>query len=286
MKYEIYIDRIILINFMMNFYLLLLVGGRTFDAPKIGKVMLGALTGTVGFLIPILCPGPMTIRFLFGFLVSIPGMLKVAFASVGWKGLLRLGEKLAIYAFTIGGVLLFLFRRLSGRTQTVLWVIVAGGVLCLVLLRSRLEFLRQNAYLVGTMKNGKTQVQVNAFVDSGNSLVEPISGKPVCVVDRELYHLLCDEEDGFRVIPYHSIGKQNGIMHACQIEELHLCMEETNITLRQVYIACGEEMTVAKEEDGGQQIRLILHPGLFENNRSRRVRQNVRKHDIKDSTAG
>ncbi len=287
MKYEIYIDKLIFINFIMNYYILTLVGKGTYVSNAGRRILLGAVVGSLGFLLPLLCSGSMLFRLLLGFIVSIPGMIGVTFSVNGWRGFWRLCERMAFYSFAFGGALLFMVRRLPTRFQTAFLVSISGGMICLFLYRFQLEFRRRSDCLKVTIRNGNVQLQTLALIDSGNSLVEPISGQPVCVVDRELYTLLCDEEkNGFRMIPYHSIGKQHGMMHAGMVEEIKLQGEEGTLLLGRVYIACGEDVVMKNADKGEQRIRLILHPGLLKNNRSRLRRQNVREHGIKDSIAG
>ena len=121
-----------------------------------------------------------------------------------------------------------------------------------------------------TLKQGDRQIKTVAFLDTGNHLVEPISGRPVCVIDADIWEALfvdnCSDvsKDGsslrFRVIPYHSVGKRRGILRGYLLDELILCQEGPGLRLQKVYVAvCNQQLTSRNNGD----IKLLIHPGLL-----------------------
>ncbi|MBO6015725.1 MAG: sigma-E processing peptidase SpoIIGA, partial [Lachnospiraceae bacterium] len=61
--------------------------------------------------------------------------------------------------------------------------------------------------------NGK-RFCCNALVDTGNSLCDPISRRPVLILERSVlkaYEVTIRPEQ-YRVIPYHSLGRENGML--------------------------------------------------------------------------
>lgn len=70
--------------------------------------------------------------------------------------------------------------------------------------------------------NGR-KFALKALLDTGNRLYEPFSGKPVCLVEYEsLKHCMgnLQKVSGFRMIPYHSIGKKHGVLPGITTEKL------------------------------------------------------------------
>lgn len=61
---------------------------------------------------------------------------------------------------------------------------------------------------------------IRGFVDTGNSLKDPISGKPVSIVTAEAWELLTKnlEPEAYFLIPYHTIGNPHGILQGVQID--------------------------------------------------------------------
>lgn len=98
----------------------------------------------------------------------------------------------------------------------------------------------------------------------GNSLIEPISGKPVSVIEHSLVTKLWEEEPRiFRAIPYHSIGKRHGILKGYLLPELRIERNGVTKICRDVYIAVCEEYLMS-EENEDVSVKMILNPRLFE----------------------
>ena len=58
MRYELYVDSLLLINFVMNLYLLMLVSRSSLCTATPGRLLLGALFGAVSYFLPFFLPGP------------------------------------------------------------------------------------------------------------------------------------------------------------------------------------------------------------------------------------
>lgn len=65
---------------------------------------------------------------------------------------------------------------------------------------------------------------LRAFVDSGNLLKEPISGKPVILVDKKGAKKLAFSpvslEGRFAVIPYNAVGIENGLLEGVRLDKV------------------------------------------------------------------
>ena len=64
---------------------------------------------------------------------------------------------------------------------------------------------------------------IKALLDTGNCLYEPLTGKPVCLVEYgRLKTCLKDGTviPGIRAIPYHSIGKKHGVLLGVTVDKL------------------------------------------------------------------
>lgn len=108
--------------------------------------------------------------------------------------------------------------------------------------------------------NEKT-IKLKALVDSGNMLKDPISGLPVIVIEKsKLYQifskkvldhtndiingnfskdLFLQEQEAiskFRMIPFSSLGKENGLLLGIKVEKVKVCFEETEEVIKGVII--------------------------------------------------
>lgn len=290
MRYELYIDSLIWINFWMNLYLLMLTNRSTLRTATPRRICLGAALGALGFIIPILFFSHLVIGICVGILVGVVGMLLFTFRVRRWKSFVRLLEQMLFYSFCLGGSLFFL-RNLSPAWSKILdrptGMLIVSGVLYGLICKIRSVNHDKNCICVATLKVGDRIQKKTALIDSGNSLVEPISGKAVCVIDRTVFENLWEvPPPGFRAIPYHSVGRKRGIMPGYLAEELEIDYEGMLVGFRNVYVAVSEEDISSECKD--HSIKIIINPTLFREKRKGRpkIRQNERRNDFKSGNAG
>lgn len=292
MHYELYVDSLMLMNFGMNLYLLLLVNRSTFRTAVPWRILLGAVFGSACFLLLFCVSVPFVCRLLFGGLAGSVGMLFIAFPVRNLRMFLKLMERLFLYAFGLGGFLLFLIRLFPDlrRYLTGVWGILgAGGIAFLFLGRFLLGQGEKNTICKATLCRKGASMTVTSLIDSGNSLVEPISGKPVSVVEeRVLRGLWKDSVQGFRAIPYHSIGKKHGIMEGYLLPELWLEIDGVKREFRDVYIAVSPEGIHPSESASAESVKMIVNPMLLAGSGKGkpRKRQNERIYDSESGNTG
>lgn len=292
MQYELYVDSIFFINFIMNLYLLILVALSIPGPASPGRLVLGAAAGALGFLLPFPKTAPAAFRLGAGMALSTSVMLFVAFRVRSIRMFLKLLERLVLYSFGMGGAMLFLVRRFPwarGILTGVAGTAATGGLLFLLFRRFRYGLGMRNCLCRATLVRNGEKLKVTALVDSGNSLLEPVSGKPVCVLDRSVFERLWKDYDGgFRAIPYRSIGKKRGILPGYVLPCLKLEAEGMVLTFRNVYIAVSNEDISGGENAGAESVKMIVNPGLLAGGRKGKPlkRQDERKNDSENSVTG
>ena len=123
----------------------------------------------------------------------------------------------------------------------------------------------QNQLCRATLHREKSAITVTALVDSGNSLTEPISGKPVCVVEEKIVRGLWGKSmKGFRAIPFHSVGQNHGILEGYLLPGLSLEMNGVRKELKDVYIAVSREAFLILQGTGDSSIKMIVNPCCFQ----------------------
>lgn len=287
MHYEIYIDSLIFTNLVMNLFLLFLVNASTFRTATPGRLLAGATVGAVGVVLPFWGGGISVYWFGMGALLGTVGMLLVAFPIRSIRMFLKLFEKLLIYSFILGGGMLFLikvfepFRRYFTATVGILGM----GSLLYAFVRGTGVGEPSGCYCQVTLIKSGEKIILNAFVDSGNSLVEPISKKPVCIVDGDaLKESNILEMKCFRAIPYHSVGK-NGLLPGYLLPLMRVQKDGMIYEFRDVYIAVSANGIFKKECTGEESVKMIMNPALF-GEREPRGRQIERENDSESGNAG
>ncbi|MCM1064158.1 MAG: sigma-E processing peptidase SpoIIGA [Eubacterium sp.] len=290
MRYELYADSLLLLNFVMDLYLLILVDRSTFRTATGRRILSGAAFGAVCYFLPFVWNSPPILKLSVGFLMGTAGMLLLAFPVKGFRMFLKLLKYLALYSVGMGGGMILLLRAL-GRAgicaDGLLALMGTGGILFLFLRHFALRRSRESDICRATLICGGNRLTVNALIDSGNSLIEPVSGKPVSVVDEKIFSGLWQEQPpGFRAIPYHSIGKEHGILQGYLLPGLRLEIDGVTREFHEIYVAVGGEQI--SDSAGTDSIKMIINPLLLEAKGKRRPkkRQNERKYDTEGGNIG
>lgn len=292
MHYELYVDSLFLVNFGMNLYLLILVNRSAYKTAAPWRILLGAMLGSISFLMVFWVPVPFMIRLFVGIPVSTVGMLLAAFPVENLRMFLKLLERLLLYSFCMGGMLLALIRLLPGLRQwmTGIWGILMVGGIAFCFFGRFLPGRRERECLCrATLRREGASMTVTALLDSGNSLIEPISGKPVSVVEEKVFRgLWKNSVQGFRAIPYHSIGKQNGILAGYLLPELCLEIDGVKREFRDVYIAVSREGIHPSHSAEQESVKMIVNPMLLAESRKGRLRRrrNERTYDSESGNTG
>lgn len=128
-------------------------------------------------------------------------------------------------------------------------------LLTISLIRTRRQEERNAVEAIVCM--GDKQWNLKGFIDSGNFLREPLTGRPVAVVSKALMEqMLSGIEDAqvrYTVIPYQSIGVKRGVMEGYKADYVRV----PGKTIRKPVLA------VCEDDDGlaGGNDRQILLPG-------------------------
>ncbi len=235
MNVNIYADEMLFINFAVNTAIILTGKKMLNKATHIIKDMLLAAMFSVFSFFVIISPLRDHINFL---LVAIPDiiMVLILFKPKNVSEFIKYTAVVKISSLFINEAYLLL-RHYFGIGNMIILVCGAGlSYLSVILLR---YIIKSNTYYhsVNIMRSNKS-VNTVGLVDTGNSLIEPISRKPVIIAElRAIKELLpkdfamlytsegkCSLMDAvasindeqfrksIRIIPFNSIGNENGVM--------------------------------------------------------------------------
>lgn len=117
----------------------------------------------------------------------------------------------------------------------------------------------QRIYMVAITENGEN-VEMKALFDTGNSLMEPISGKPVSIIEEnETTKLWLEmQPQKYKIIPFRSIGKEHGILEGTMVDELIIWKDDRQIIKKDAVVALYKGKL---SKDGSYQ--MILNQELF-----------------------
>lgn len=244
--------------------MLLLVNQSTYKAAGTKRLLFGATLGAAfACTYYLLWEVPVMIRGLIAFGFGGIAMLFGTFRITDLKAFFFILEKMLLFSILLGGGTFTLIEKIPGlkeRSMGIWMILGLGSVGYLFYRRIQDKELNktEESYCTVILKNGDKQVKASALVDSGNGLIEPVSQKCVCVIEKRLFEELFDEkEELWRAIPYRSIERKNGILKGYCLKELVIMPRGIRKTFQNVYVAVADE-------EIGPKIRMILPACLLE----------------------
>ena len=262
----IYIDVIIVENLIMNYIILYATG--TISKVKISYLrifcssLIGAIYAITEYTFKLNIYSNIIIKTILSVII-----IYVAFNPQNIKKKCKQLIIFYVTTFTFGGIATYLIYVLKPQNiiikngmyvgTYVLKVIFIGAIIGTIILfiafkQVKSKITKKDMICKIKIKiNGKEKT-LDAMVDTGNMLKEPITGTPVAVVERtSLYDLLPKEilnntesilggdfknipEDikreyipKLKIIPFASLGKQNGMLVGIKPEKIEIINEQT-----------------------------------------------------------
>lgn len=261
--FAIYWDLFLLYHSLINFWSLYLVKHWLGYFLKPKRMVFGAVLGAVlelGILVCIPFSHPV-MGTLFSFLPVTYLILQIVFLP---KQLLISGKIAAVYCLSsvlLGGMVELETRIIAESIQ--LFVLPTSVSVCSIFLCHILKSIR----IFGTERIVPAKLQlcdgtektIWALWDTGNGLVDPMDQRPVCLLAESVLENTGESfpSQTLRVIPYHSVGEERGLLKSYLFPKLTIFQENGVIEIEQVRMALVPNTLSAEK-----QYQMILHPNL------------------------
>jgi len=300
--YVVYVDQVFLGNLVMNYVVLWAAGRLGRVRVSFLRLLLAAGIGDIYSLLAFL-PGldqlfSLPVKLLFSLI-----MVLTAFAPLPWRVLAGCLGGFYLASFSLGGMVLGFTYLLhtnaslvneAGKIPAVIsrhfwsgcllallffWTVYAVGGW---LLRKRGSQQRFQVPL-GICLSGR-RVEVEALVDTGNSLTDPLTGEPVIVVEYDVlkeilppvvksffegqcfdYTSLLVALSGtpwatrFRVLPFQSLGLKHGLLIGLRPDRVEIDQGEKKVLVDKVVVGIYRHRLHT-----GSTYHALLHPALLE----------------------
>jgi len=179
-------------------------------------------------------------------------------------------------SFTFGGVTFALLYFI--RPQDILFengvligvspikIIITGGIIGFIIITISFKNMKGKITKKDMVCDLKIvvdnkELNVKAIIDTGNFLIDPITKLPVIVVEKEKLKAILPENlikntmnliqgkeveigeylSKIRIIPFHSLGKENGLLLGVKIDEVMINYQETNHLVKEVIVGIYEK---------------------------------------------
>ena len=225
----VYADVLFITNLLIN-YLIIYTAARALGRVSYIRIIIAAIIASVYsvivFYLNLTAPGSIAANVICAALT-----VKIAFAHKSYRQFI--GHYLLFYliSFAYGGAVFGLFLLGGGGlTGSIirnnvfyfnisLFKLILLATICCALIQlgsyiyKRRQLFKKLNIDFTVCYLGK-QIALTGFVDTGNTLREPLSGKSVIVVEEEYVRDLFsyDEASRVRFIPYSALGTDSGIM--------------------------------------------------------------------------
>lgn len=254
--YEVYVDVYFVENVLLDMLVLLSVAFLIRKRPVLWRFFAASVLGGAGAVLILWSGLGYGMVYVLAVLVLDMAMCLLLFADISqifvqviyFHGLGFVYTKIGSCMAALG---IGQYERIAASALFVSAVFFVGAY------KKKLE--KQRLYTVHIVEGGK-QLDFQALFDTGNSLTDPYTGKPVSIVE-ENEDILCwlhAKPQKYRIIPFRSIGKKNGILEGTEVEELIICSREGQKIEKDAVIAVYKGSL-----SGDGSFQMILNQGLF-----------------------
>lgn len=271
----VYIDIIFIENIVINYIILYATGivSKSKINPKrmIISSLIGAVYSVIYYILKINIYSNMIVKLM----LSI-AMVYIAFETKNFKVLAKKLVLFYLVSFVFAGAALGIIYMVNTQNITIqngmivgsytLKTILIGIVVAFIVIIIGFNFAKGKLsrkdliYNIKIYINGKN-VKTKAMMDTGNFLKEPITNIPVAVVEHTLLYEIMPKEilnniekvlggdfkdipediqnqyiSKLKVIPFSSLGKQNGMLLGIKVDKLEVEIEENIKEIQKVII--------------------------------------------------
>ncbi len=262
----IYLDIVFFENVFMNYIIIFATGVVIKNDIKKIRILLGSCIGAVYTIVMYLNIIPIYSNFIMKLILSFAIVyisFKPKTFKKFIKDLIIFYLVSFVFGGCVFALMYFLKPQMAQIKNGVfvgaypLKVALIGGIIAYAIIQISFKIVKMKLtkkdmiYRVEIIINGKT-ISIKGLLDTGNSLKDPISGFPVIVVEhKSLYSVIPEKvlnninkiiggetdeliEDSqfneiisrFRMIPFSSIGKQNGLLLGVKADSVNIILDE------------------------------------------------------------
>lgn len=299
----IYLDIILCENLLMNYIILfatyVIIKPKT-KHPQI-RMILSSLLGSIYAIIIYLNILSIYTNLLAKITLSVV-MVYIAFAPPNIKQLLKQILIFYLVSFIFGGCTFALIYFLKPENVEMKNGVFVGiypirvgliaGIIAFIITQiafkiNKSKLNNKNTFIEIELYNKNKMTKARALLDSGNMLKEPISQKPVIVVEKAILSKIIPEEvlnyiermvggddqernemqeylSKIRMVPFMSLGKENGMLIGIRLDKIKINTEDIRLEKENI-IAGIYEKKLTKDNKYNALIGLNLLEGEQEN---------------------
>lgn len=209
---KIYLDYVFLLNFAFDFLLLLAVSMILKRNIKIKKILYGALIGGISIFALFIKLNTIQL-FLFKVIISIlMTLITFSYKNIGYT--IKNISYLYMVSVLLGGALYainiqfsyanegFIFYHKNFSVNVIILLITSPIILYIYIKQARALKVNYSKYHQVDIVYHDQKIKLNAFLDTGNQLVDPVTKIPIIVVKEKTIR----PSENYLLIPYTTIS--------------------------------------------------------------------------------
>lgn len=236
------------------------------------KIIISSLLGSIYAIIIYLKIVTLASNIFMKILLSIC-MVWLAFDSENWKTLLKDLLMFYLISFVFGGCSFALIYFINPEKVKIsngvlvgmypIKVTLIAGAIAFIIIQIAFKITKNKLSADDMICNIQIyfkdkNIKIKTLIDSGNMLKDPISGYPVVVVEKEKINSILPEklineidmieggdtleddascyEAKLRIIPFSSLGKQNGILIGIKVDKIKVIFKDKEEYINNVIV--------------------------------------------------
>ncbi len=266
----LYIDIVFLENIFMNCIILLATSIIIKTPVKILRNLIASTIGSIYAIIIYVSHIEIYSNFFLKLILSF-AIIYIAFKPVNLKSFSKHLVIFYLTSFTFGGVAFALLYFVNPKNIMLqngvligtypIKMILMGGIVGFIIITISFKSIKgkltkKDMYCNLKINSDGKEANITAIIDTGNFLKDPITKIPVVVIEKEkLYNIfpstilenitsiingadidLGEYSSKIRVIPFKSLGKENGMLLGIKIDEIEINYQDIIHNLKNVII--------------------------------------------------
>jgi stage II sporulation protein GA (sporulation sigma-E factor processing peptidase) len=243
MELIVYVDTLLIENFIINSALLNITFNTLKLKVKIKKLILSSFLGSIYVFSFFISNNYLFTSTIFKLLVAM--LMLLILIDKKKINILIISKALItflLYSIMLAGITYYIDINVTNFTLKYIYL----GVLVIYLvyntvIKSLKDKILIDKYIYDVeIYKDVTNIKVKAFLDTGNGLKEPITKLPVMLLDKETSGKFTIKSDEEYLIPYRMFNGQKGILHGFKPDYIKIILADKAIE-EKVIIAFGED---------------------------------------------
>lgn len=262
LKTVIYADVLIIINFIVNYFLLRACAAISGHSFRTWRMIASSLTGGIFSVVIFIDNISVPVSILIKSILFVT-MILTAFGAKNLKTFIKDCASFALVNFGFAGIMFALCTTIMPNAAIYkngivyfdisLITLTVSAIICYLILTVISRFTKsripqKSIYEIKIHYNNNT-AKGKALYDSGNTLCDCFSGRPVIIAENEFVKELYPDEDltslrNFRLIPYSTISN-GGALPAFMADKIEIYIKNKWTESEEVYVAVTDKKIVS-----------------------------------------